>query len=397
MTLEELTKREKEIQTRLEELTSELNDESKDVNLEEVNKEIDELKKELEKIKLEKIKLEEELEKEDEPQEIEGRQLKEITKETRMKKELRDILSSKEYTRAWAKTMLGQNLTEAEERALGDAVNTTATEFVASTDSVQGVNNAGLFIPTEVITNIFNKVENVSPFYRDIKKLKVASNLNFPYIEDADDSEWYSELELTKNEGVKYGALKLTGNELAKNVEITWKLEKMAVSSFIDFITEEMADKIGKALVKAVLYGDGKGKATGALNGVKAVSGTNAIEAIKAGLKSLSQANQIGAKAYVSSAINIDLVGYQDKNGNYPLIQGVNTNKLLNIEVEPYLEAGDVLIGNPNNYVFNTVENLNIIKDIDVKKRTTTFAGYGIFDGKPKPSAFAKANITPAA
>ena len=40
--------------------------------------------------------------------------------------------------------------TEAEERALGDAITTTATTFVESNTSTQGINNGGLFIPTSV-------------------------------------------------------------------------------------------------------------------------------------------------------------------------------------------------------------------------------------------------------
>jgi len=44
---------------------------------------------------------------------------------------------------------------------------------------------------------------------------------------------------MMKNEGQEYRSLQLTGWELAKDIVITWKLEAMAVESFISFLMKE--------------------------------------------------------------------------------------------------------------------------------------------------------------
>ena len=61
-----------------------------------------------------------------------------------------EILASKEYRSAWAKKTMGfsdDKLSDEEKRALGDAITTTDTTFVASDADTQGINNGGLFIP----------------------------------------------------------------------------------------------------------------------------------------------------------------------------------------------------------------------------------------------------------
>ena len=147
-------------------------------------------------------------------------------------------LSSKEYRSAWAKKLMNlseDKFTEDEKRALGDAVTTTATTFVASTSDTQGINNGGLFIPTSVRMDLMELISEQSPIFRDIRKLQVSGNIDLPYLFASDDANWYTELTDTVNEGQEYRNLQLTGWELAKDIVITWKLEEMAVESFIDF------------------------------------------------------------------------------------------------------------------------------------------------------------------
>lgn len=310
------------------------------------------------------------------------------------KRSLKDVLASEEYRSAWAKTLMGRSdLDEKETRALGDAVTTTATTYVQSAEGTQGINNGGLFIPTSVRLDMLKIIEKTSPFLRDVKKVAVAGNIDFPYLNSADDAEWTAELTDTKNEGQEYKALKLTGNELAKQVEITWKLEKMAVEEFIGFITTELANKMGRALANGVLYGTGTNQATGALNGLSAVKGSNVIDAVLNAYKSLGEDFRIGAKSYISSSYAIDLVGYKDANGNYPFLQGLKSTAVISIEEDPYLKATDILVGNPENYVLNTVEDITVTRETKVTARRNIYASYAIYDGKPMPNAFAKGTV----
>ena len=303
-------------------------------------------------------------------------------------------LDSKEYRSAWAKKVMGlpeEKFTEDEKRALGDAITTTATTFVASAADTQGINNGGLFIPTTVRMELMEIISDMSPFFRDIRKLNVNGNIDLPYLFAGDDAQWYTELTCTDNEGQEYRNLQLTGWELAKDVVITWKLEEMSVESFISFIIEELVHKMGVALINAVIYGDGNNKPTGVLNGlIPVTSGETPIDTIIATYNSLSQEAKRGAKVYVSPSVRVSMIGYKDDNGNYPFLQGLEGTDLFRIETDPYLQNYDIIVGNPRYYILNENTPVRIDRERTVKCRQVRFGAYAIYDGKAKPGAFAK-------
>ena len=327
----------------------------------------------------------------------------EIKKEENKMEEKKFDLSSKEYRNAWAKKLMGlkeEKFTEDEKRALGDAVTTTATDFVASAADTQGINNGGLFIPTTVRDELLEIIAKQSPIFNDIRKLKVAGNVDLPYLYDADDGEWYAELTDTKNEGQEYRNLQLTGWELAKDIVITWKLEEMAVDSFIEFILEELSEKMGKALIKAVIYGNGSNKPTGVTNGLTPITTSEndtVIDKIIKTYKNLSKDARIGAKVYVSTDVNIDVISYKDKNGNYPYLSGIPAVKGFSVEVDPYLDGNDMVGGNMKYYILNEVASPRVDKESTIKGRKVTYGAYGIYDGKPRPDYFTVCKSLPSA
>lgn len=389
MTKQEIESRKKELQAKIDEAKTQ-------EEIEELRKEIDSINAEVPEEAKEEISKEEERNLILDTEELEKRNkdvsnLKKIGgKEMEEKKY---TIASPEYRTAWAKKLMGlseDKFTEEEKRALGDAVTTTATEYVASTADTQGINNGGLFIPTTVREEFMERLSEASPFFGAIRKLQVAGNIDLPYLDTADDAKWYTELTETENEGQKYASIQLTGWELAKDIVITWKLEEMAVNSFIDFILDELYEKMGVALIEAVLYGNGTNKPRGVTNGLNAItSGETPIDTIIATYKALSRKARIGAKAYISTDVNIEICGYKDLNGNYPFLQGLATNKLVPIEVDPFLHDNDIVVGNARNYILNEVTQTRIERERTVKGRKTTFGGYAIVDGAAKPGAFA--------
>ena len=385
-----------------EELTEELRQENAD--LEALEEKVSELETEQRKLQeaeeVEQRKVEQEqAERRSIAKAIEQNEInaKEIKEDTIME---RNYDFEVEYRNAWAKTMLARpesEFTENEKRALGDAVTTTATTFVQSTSSVQGINNGGLFIPKSVREDILKLVYESSPFLAEVKKLQVAGNVDLPRLIAADDAAWYAELSCTVNEGIEFGMLQLTGWELAKNVVVTWKLESMAVDSFIPFIVEEIAQKMGKALANAVIYGTGSSQPTGAIYGLTAVTtGADPIETIINTFKSLSNDARRGAKAFISNDVNIAIAQMKDNNNAYQYLQGRPLVSLLDVVVDPYLSGNDILVGNPKNYILNEVQSLRMDKEYDIKCRKVTYGAYAIYDGKPIPSSFAKGVWTPA-
>lgn len=320
--------------------------------------------------------------------------LKKIGGNEMEKEERKFTIADKEYRSAWAKKLMGlseDKFTDDEKRALGDAVTTTATTFVASTADTQGINNGGLFIPTSVRMDLMELISQESPIFRDARKLQVSGNVDLPYLFAADDANWYTELTDTTNEGMEFKNMQLTGWELAKDIVITWKLEEMAVESFISFILEELKNKMGKAIINAVIYGDGSNKPTGVTNGLVPIDpeqNDTAIDRVLKVFKGLSDEARIGAKVYISNDVNLDIVSYKDNNGNYPFLAGVPSVKGFAIEVDPYLRNKDILAGNMKNYIFNEVTPMRVDKEKTVKGRKTLYGGYGIYDGKARPGYF---------
>lgn len=303
-------------------------------------------------------------------------------------------------TRAWAKKVMGypeERFDEEEKRALGDAITTTATTFVASAENTQGINNGGLFIPKEVRMELMEQIEQMSPFFRDIRKLAVNGNIDLPYLYEGDDANWYTEETCTVNEGNEYRNLQLTGWELAKDVVISWKAELMTVDSFVTYIVQELVNRMGKALVKAVIYGDGQNKPTGAIYGLSAVTtGNTPIDNIIAGYQALSEDARVGAKVYVSTSDRIAMIGYKDENGNYPFLQGLAGSDLFTIETDPFLEGNDAIVGNARWYILNEVSPIRVDWERTVKCRRTRYGAFGVYDGKPRPGYFVKATYTPS-
>ena len=305
------------------------------------------------------------------------------------KEERKFTIASPEYRSAWAKTLMGVKLEETEERALGDAIGTTSTTFVEATSSANGINNLGLLIPDSVRLDWLKIAEKASPIYRDIRKMNVPGNVDFPYLFGADDAEWYAETTTTKNEGQEYKNIKLTGHELAKAIEITWKAEAMTVEGFISFLLDELNEKMNKALINAVIYGDGSAKPTGITNGLTAKENANAIDLIKECLGDLSVENRVGAKVYVASDVADDIAFCKDNNGNYPyLVAGLGRAGGATIEADPFLAAGDIVVGNAQNYILNFNEGLRVDKEVKVQPRRVIYGGYLIADGNKKPGAF---------
>ena len=388
----------KEIEERKTELLNKIEEAKTQEEIEELRSEVEAINKEVpeqeDKGQNGEISQEEERSLIADTQELEKRNkevsnLRKIGGNEMEKEERKFTTASPEYRSAWAKTLMGVKLEETEERALGDAIGTTSTTFVEATSNANGINNLGLLIPDSVRLDWLKIAEKASPIYRDIRKMNVPGNVDFPYLFGADDAEWYAETTTTKNEGQEYKNIKLTGHELAKAIEITWKAEAMTVEGFISFLLDELNEKMNKALINAVIYGDGSAKPTGITNGLVAKTNANAIDLIKECLGGLSVENRVGAKVYVASDVADEIAFSKDQNGNYPyLVAGLGRAGGATIEADPFLAAGDVVVGNAQNYILNFNEGLRVDKEVKVQPRRVIYGGYLIADGNKKPGAF---------
>lgn len=398
MTLQEIEERKKELAGKIQDTTSleELEELRKQV--EEINNVVpeDEEEKPVAEVK-EEVKEEVAISEEEERKLIRnGEDLTpfEIKEEKKME-ERKFTRADNEYRSAWAKTLMGLPLDETEKRAVGDAVGTTATTYVASADGTHGINNTGLLIPTGVVTALLERADKESPIWRDIRKLGVNGNVDVPYLYAADDASFYAELVATANEGQEFKKITLTGRELAKNVEITWKADQMTVDGFIDFIVDELYEKMFKAKINAVIYGTGAtyNQPSGITLGLTPVTdGDTPIDTIANTKAKLSVDAQAGARVYISPKVADAIRYYKNQDGNYPFLMGLPAG----IEEDPFLKNNDIVVGNMRNYVWNEQEPIRLDRDINMKGRTVIYGAYQVVDGGAKVGAFAYGKFTVA-
>ena len=64
------------------------------------------------------------------------------------------------------------------------------------------------------------------------------------------------------------------------------------------------------------------------------------------------------------------------------------------IEADPFLKAGDVVVGNGANYILNFNEQLRVDKEVKVQPRRVVYGGYLVADGNKKPKAFAYGKVS---
>ena len=323
-------------------------------------------------------------------------------KEIRSTKELRKVTNIKEKTmeenkeiqaRAWAKSLMQRNdFTEEEKRAL-NSLTTTATTYIEATDGVQGVNNGGLLIPETVSTEILRKIELISPFLSDVAKTHIKGLLKLPYQVKKAEAKFVEEGVENELAQIEFKDLELPQYELSTTIRITWKLEAMAVSEFINYITTEIANNMGEVLAKSVLYGTGTGQLKGAtLDADKIENAKTAMDGIKDGLNRLDKRIIPTAKIYISNKLANEIIFAKDKNGAYsnnPVnglsLQSIGTNK---VEIDPYLKDNQILIGSATNYKLNFNEDVNVVKDVIGRARVNDYTGYAVVGGAPVPNTF---------
>lgn len=301
------------------------------------------------------------------------------------------VLGTPEYRSAWAKTLMRRALTPTEQRALDVALTTTATEYTAPSADTDGVNNGGLFIPTSINLALMEEISLVSPLFRDAARTAIPGLLKFPYKKSASGAKSKKETEANGDGSVEWADLVLGTSEISETIRVSWRLEAMAVDSFIDYIQNELVEAVRDIAVQEFIYGDGNEKMKGVTLGAisHGYNGT-ALDAIGAALGKLGKKQKVGAKIYVSQSIVEEISFSKDNDGNYIFTPingaGVSSIATYKVEVDPYLNDGDFVIGNVHKYArMNVVENVSLTRDVSGKKRANDYTAYGIFGAATQP------------
>lgn len=315
------------------------------------------------------------------PEEVEN--LTKIEKVTEVK--------SSSYEEVFAKVLMGRDLSPQDKVVFEEVNNVGYTHQVA---------NSPILVPNTVLEGILGLIGEEHAFYGDIRKMSVPGTVTVRKHKaiKAGDAAVVKEGVEAENEENEFVEVKLSGHEIVKDVEVSFKLEAMSTDDFIEYLQTEIADRIGNELGNLAFNGKGAGdEPTGVLTELKENAADRIIETENVGkivytdvtkLRALIKSKfRTGLKFYAASeTIWNHLANILDETGRpifipNPSTEGVGSLLGVIIAEDDGAGADTILLGNAEKgAIENTNEPLSVASEKTLKGRKTLYQGYMITD-----------------
>lgn len=292
-----------------------------------------------------------------------------IEKENTKMEERKFDASSAEYRSAFLKNLMGESLTEVEERA-----------YLHTTQNTSAV------LPTTMLDKIWDLVSTEHVIMGDITIYKTGTVIEVVKHTAIVNGKAKKVAQGVANDDEENTFVKITlaGNDFSKTVRLSYALAKMSLDAFEAYIINEIAASLGEELANDVVASIGTGM-NSANKLTNATPGTATYEDFAGALGALKRVQN--ATIYANrSSIYKWLVGMVDTTGR-PIFQpsaqaGVQGTFIgATIKVEDSIAADTFLIGDPKKVVYNMVQDIMVesAKDIDTHK--IIYSGYARGEG----------------
>ncbi|MCZ8541969.1 phage major capsid protein [Psychrobacillus psychrodurans] len=285
----------------------------------------------------------------------------------KMDKELNE--GSVEYRNAFLKKLLNEELTELEKRA-----------FIHTTE------NTGEVIPTELQNKIYSTMEEAHPLLKDVQVLRTGTVISIVKHTAivAGDAAQVAEGVANADEENTFVNVTLSGKDFSKHVDFSYRLGKMSIPAFEQYLVKEISDRIGAAMTRDIVAQIKVDLAT--TNKINAVTpGTLSIKDFFSGLGLLKKAGRVNVYAnnatFYGSIAN--MTDADTKLSFIPNYQEAISGQILGkgIKEEDALAEGEVLILDPSQFVYNVVQDIMLERDKNIKTHVHTIAGFAIAEG----------------
>lgn len=354
----------KEIEQRMAVISTELDTEGVDLDV--LETEVNELKEERKGI-LDSVEKRKNLINTVASMEIEPTKTFEVEERKTMEKTYN--AESVEYRNAFLKSLLGEEMNEVEKRAF--------THTTANTEAV---------IPAELQNKIYSTMEEAHPLLKDVQVLRTGAVISIVKHTEivAGDAKAVAEGASNDDEENTFVNVTLSGKDFSKHVDFSYRLGKMSIPAFEQYLVKEIADRIGAAMTREIvaqikldLAADNKINATtpGALALGDFLSGLGT-------LKGTGRVNVYANNATFYGAI-AGMEGAEGRLSFIPNYQEAISGQILGkgIKEEDALAEGEVLILDPSQFIFNVVQDIMIERDRDIKRHVHTISGFAIAGG----------------
>lgn len=179
-----------------------------------------------------------------------------------------DVFESAEYRSAFFKTMLGQKLTDVEERTFKRAMEIVDTEKRA--DSFSTTTNSAAVLPTQTLNEVIKKARTMGGLISHCRSFNIPTNISVPIGTPSTKASWHTEGETvnTENPADNIAKVSFSGYEIIKIFSISAASKKMSISAFESYIIDELTNCVMECIADALVNGTGEQQGKGVLTGI---------------------------------------------------------------------------------------------------------------------------------
>ena len=273
-------------------------------------------------------------------------------------------LESEEYRSAFLHHLRGEDMSDIERRAFTFlTTNTTAP------------------LPTVMQNRIIDLIGESHPIVADVYTMQSGSAITIPVGKSIDADAGETAEGAASNElQITFDDVNLSGDDYTANVKLSYKMQRMAIPAFEDYLVAKIAERLGAKLAAGIVANIKAGMA--AAN--KIATGID-YAGVCAGFGELKRVGQVVVYGTRKGVYN-KLVGMVDGNKR-PIFQQPITaaaaGHLLGATIKFEDAVGDteLLIGDPQKYLQNVVAPIIIESDKDLDKHQVVYSGYTCQEG----------------
>ncbi len=311
-----------------------------------------------------------------------------------------DIFASIEYRNAFFKTMLGQKLTDVEERTYKRAMEIVDSEKRA--DQFSTTTNSAAVLPTQTLNEIISKARTMGGLISNCRSFNIPTNISVPIGTPSTKASWHTEGTTVNSENPadNIAQVSFAGYEIIKIFSISAASKKMSISAFESYIIQELTNCVMECIADSLVNGTGSQQGTGVLTGIT-WNAKNSFTYAKAGnvaytdltkmMAMLKRGYSAGAKWAMSNAtLYNSIYSLVDNNGRPIFISDPKNENIGYILGKPVIIddniADDViLLGNFNYMGYNIPQGIIIetSRDSSFKSGLIDYRALAIADTKP--------------
>lgn len=286
-----------------------------------------------------------------------------FTRQNEVSKE--NIFGSNEYRSAFFKTMLGQELSDVEQRTFNSAMEQQSIEHRA--DSFSSSGNSSAVLPEQTLNEIVKRARTQGGLIAHVRNFNIPTKIRIPIGTPTDRAMWHTEGEYVEAEKPNTAYVQFEGYEIIKVFSISVKAKTMSISAFESYLVEELTNSVVETIDYALINGTGVNQGEGILTGIEwnaanSFDMTGAYTDFTKALALLKRGYSAGAKFAMSNATLYNTVYSVMDNNNRPIFitdaQNETVGHILGKEViiDDNIEDGTIILGDFNYMGYNLPE-----------------------------------------